>query len=129
MLTWAKLATKFKLAYDINSLAVVEVSGDSRDADPRFMVGTLLENLYTINKLIPDLKLYISYWYKIQTVIALRSSHGLIARKCSLKAFLFNPYSIKSIYLLIAAYVLNENYIKVDKFIRSVIIKINRFYK
>lgn len=98
LLTWARLAVKYKIAYSKKVLAVF-VSTDSGtnkskaelrydNHDPVLENFLLLYEKYNRN----DLKNYIIRWYKIQCVILLEIGYNRIMRKKAIEAIRFGGH-------------------------------------
>lgn len=104
LLTWARLAIRFEIAYSLNKLAVFildeshEISQKpTRVHDDNDPVGDALINLYQkySNK---SLKVYISHWYKMRVSVYFRLNNKKNVFKFSMKALQYNIFNLK-IYL------------------------------
>ncbi len=67
LITWAKLAVRFKIVYSITPLSIFILDGKAQFRKPqsRDYVGLELEKMYQ-NDRIPHLKQYISMWHKMR---------------------------------------------------------------
>lgn len=79
LLTWAKLAVKYKIAYCKTPYAIYNLGEgyDFNNAPPRRQdandpVGESLKIIYKENKGIKGLKSYLSLWYKMRASVAIR---------------------------------------------------------
>lgn len=116
LLTWAKLATRYLIAYTTLPLSIYctrnsanKSISELRESAPidlnstKDRVGKELCVLYqselddTIKKQISH---YISYWYKMRAVINMNLNYRLATFKCSIKAISYNPLNFKA-YILI----------------------------
>lgn len=104
LLTWARLAVRFEIAYSLMNLAVFildeshEISQKpTRLHDENDIVGKALINLYQkySNK---SLKVYISHWYKMRVSVYFRLNNKKNVFKFSMKALYYNIFNFK-IYL------------------------------
>ncbi|AUC23105.1 hypothetical protein BTO15_13820 [Polaribacter sejongensis] len=98
LLTWAKLAIKNEIAYNLKALAVfVQDSAHTYDNKPNRIpekvdiVGQELYDLYKKNKDVICLKEYISSWKKMRASIYLRLGLRYKSIKESLEAIYYNP--------------------------------------
>ena len=98
LLTWAKLAIKNEIAYNLKALAVfVQDSAHTYDNKPNRIpekvdiVGQQLYDLYKKNKDVTCLKEYISSWKKMRASIYLRLGLRSKSIKESLEAIYYNP--------------------------------------
>lgn len=106
LITWARLATKYKIAYSKKICAVYYtpttgptgiVPVDLKSTHD--YVGTNLIKLYRESKF-KGLRNYIAYWYKMRGVINIRRRNRWAAAKCALKAIRFNALEWKGWVLL-----------------------------
>lgn len=116
LLTWARLASKYKIAYNSKSRSTFYTSENSSMDKPKRIpatediVGQELEKIFQQNPSIPGLRQYIAYWHKMRASIYLRlpnssrrcraevhkSQHWNRTPKMILYMFLsFLPYSIR----------------------------------
>ena len=102
LLTWAKLACNFKIAYSkkISATYYTPTTGPTGIVPVDLesindYVGTHLEKLHHD---FPDKKIneYIAYWYKMRGVINIRRSNRWASLKCALKSIKYNPRMVKS---------------------------------
>lgn len=95
LLTWARLATKYKIAYYRKVLAVFVSTNsgvDQSKAELRYdNQDPVLDNLLLLYKEYNsnDLKNYIIRWYKIQCVILLEIGYNRVMRKKAIEAIKF----------------------------------------
>ena len=67
LLTWARLACRYKIAYCLKPLATYcQGYSNPRPPEARDMVGEQFEELYKENPDWPGLKHYVAYWYKMR---------------------------------------------------------------
>ena len=105
LLTWARLALKYKIAYNTIPCAVYLIESESKKGNPPVdlkittdYVGVSLEKLYQqeANKNVKkDLALYISFWYKMRASINLDLTNRYPAIKCARKSLKYNPTNWK----------------------------------
>lgn len=98
LLTWARLAVRFPIAYDASPLATYEVSEITRDADPENRVGKELEILRVAYPTVAGLRNYIGYWHYIQSSLAFASGQRTVAISLALRSLFFNPLDARSWY-------------------------------
>lgn len=103
LLTWARLACRYKIAYSTKPLAVYcdireTVIQHKRSPDLNDYVGIELAALYNMGY--KYIRSYVSLYYKMRAVHALTCSMRKMAFNATLKAIFFNPFSIKN-YILI----------------------------
>lgn len=103
LLTWARLAVRFPLAYEARSLAVFRVSGIHRRADPANKVGHALEQLAEDFPHVPSLRAYLGLWYRMQAVIAMRFGDAAQARRRAGLAVRYGPWQLRNSYTLLLA--------------------------
>lgn len=103
LLTWARLAVRFPLAYEARSLAVFRVSGIHRRADPENKVGHALERLAESYPQIPGLRAYLGLWYRMQAVMAMRFGEASLARQRARLAVRNGPGQFRNLYVLCLA--------------------------
>ena len=80
LLTWARLAARYPLAYDLRPLAIFQVSGIERCPDPLDRVGLALAELGSEYPQSPGLREYLGLWYRMRAVMALRFNDTALAR-------------------------------------------------
>lgn len=117
LLTWARLAVKYGIAfcdaayvqYNIRDESKRELN-DLRKSAPldlkstKDKVGTNLQALYKAEKSSTKkiyLSQYIAYWYKMRSVINLNLDYRGAAFRCALKSIRYNPYALKGYELVI----------------------------
>lgn len=100
LLTWARLAAHFPLAYDSRALAVFEVSAIERRPDPAQRVA---EELASLQREFPQqrsLKAYLGLWNRMQAVMAMRFNDMVLARRCAWRAVRYGPRQWRNAYTL-----------------------------
>jgi len=102
LLTWARLASKYSIAYSRKFLSVFNLSSSesyenapSRKPEKEDYVGTELALLYKQNKTIVGLKKYVSLWYKMRASIFLLFNNKKNAMSEALKSLKYNPFNIR----------------------------------
>lgn len=102
LITWAKLASKFSIAYSLDTMGIyfLDSSQSFLEKPPRVpekedYVGTELIKLYRLNKEQKHLKKYISHWFKMRASIFLRIGDNSNAFNEILKALKYNIYNTK----------------------------------
>ena len=103
LLTWAKLAVRFPLAYDIRPMAVFVVSGIERRPDRADRVGKAMAKLVEQFPGADGLRAYLGLWYRMQAVMALRFDDLSLARQCALQAVRYGPKQLRNVYTLLLA--------------------------
>jgi len=103
LLTWARLAVRFPLAYEARNLAIFRVSGIHRRADPENRVGHALELLAKGFPQIPGLRAYLGLWYRMQAVMAMRYGEAGWARQRAWLAVRYGPGQLRNLYTLLLA--------------------------
>lgn len=122
LLTWAKLAVKFEIAYNKTPLAIYCVEDKSKNSvndirksapvdlkTTKDNVGQELQSLLqstTSKRTRKQLSVYISYWYKMRSVINLNLEYRYSALKCALKAITYNALNFKAYILIFMSLVL-----------------------
>lgn len=108
LLTWARLACRFKIAYSTKEKATYNLSAElkgrsntGRPHDRIDFVGKELKNLYVANKTVPGLKTYLSFWHKMRASVYVRSSQAKDAIKESLISMYYNPFNIKAMAIIL----------------------------
>lgn len=108
LLTWAKLAIKYKIAYYIEPKATYNLdegynmtSQPVRRQDKHDPVGKSLLSLYKDNQNIPFLSQYISHWHKMRASVAIRFGESGETISESFKALYYNPKNYKVLPFLI----------------------------
>jgi glycosyltransferase involved in cell wall biosynthesis len=98
LLTWARLAARYPLAYDIRSLAVFQYSGIHRRADPENRVGHALMVLLFATPSVPGLRSYVALWHRMQAVTALRFDDAALGRARAWQAMCLAPFNLRNFY-------------------------------
>ena len=98
--TWAKLASKFPLAYSCLPLVIYKHFGNGRPPDPDRYIHKALLRIYENQPGTVGLKNYIALWNRMQALTALRFGDAGLMRKFALSAFLFNPANIRNLFVL-----------------------------
>ncbi|GAB6048154.1 hypothetical protein JCM19379_19820 [Methyloparacoccus murrellii] len=104
LLTWARLATHYPLAYDMRPLAVFKVSGIERRPDPLDRVGQALRELAEERPQMSGLREYLGLWYRMQAVMALRFRETTLARRRAWRAWRYDPGRWRNAYTLLLAW-------------------------
>lgn len=111
LITWARLAAKYKIAYSKEAHSIYHIDENMWDAgrtpDDHDYVGDELKQLLELDNTNLCLKKYISFWYKIRATMYIKNSKHTQAFKESLQAIFYNPFSAKnyqSLILSIAPY-------------------------
>lgn len=118
LLTWARLAARFPLAYDARALSVFEVSGIERRPDPSQRVA---EELALLQREFPQrssLKAYLGLWNRMQAVMALRFNAMALARRCAWRAVRYGPRQWRNGYTLLLALLPRSFSRAIDGFLR-----------
>jgi hypothetical protein len=100
LLTWARLAVRFKLAYEARPLAVFIVSGIERQPMEADQVGVILKDLLIEYPSISGLRAYLGVWYRMQAVMAIRFGFVNLARKQASLAIFYGPLQLRNVYTL-----------------------------
>lgn len=104
LLTWARLATKYKIAYSFESLAIYQLGySNPRPPEEQDYVGEQLEKLSLTYKKTLMLKRYVAFWYKMRMCRCLIHRMYDKAFKAFIKSIIYNPFQVK-IYLSIFYY-------------------------
>ena len=104
LLTWARLAIRFPIAYSMKSLAVFYTQRNTYGKPVRIppkddIVGNELEALYLSHPNIQGLKEYVGSWHKMRASMFMRLHHyGSDARAEIHKSLRWNP-KVKQLYL------------------------------
>lgn len=119
LLTWARLAAHFPLAYDARALSIFEVSGIERRPDPAQRVA---EELASLQREFPQqrsLKDYLGLWNRMQAVMAMRFNDMALARRCAWRAFHYGPRQWRNGYTLVLSWLPGGLRRKLDTFLRK----------
>lgn len=123
LLTWARLAFHYKIAYNISPLATFLVDEShqvdlkpARLHDQGDYVGDELVILYNsaTDKLKRDLKKYVSLWYKMRASVFLRLNDKKNTIKYSRHSLRYNPFNYK-VYLFMIIVLLPSQLQKIIK--------------
>ena len=98
LLTWARLAVQYPLAYDTRPLAVFQISGIHRRADPENCVGHALVALLIATPSVPGLRSYVALWHRMQAVTALRFDDAALGRARAWRAMCLAPFNLRNFY-------------------------------
>lgn len=104
LLTWARLAVRFPLAYDCRALATFYASGISRAPDRGDHVGLALLSLARDYPDQMGLLDYLGLWFRMQAVKALRLGDRPTARRFAWKATRTAPNQWRNPYTLLLAW-------------------------
>lgn len=102
LLTWARLALRFKIAYTRKSKAFFYKESStpsklpSRIPQTPDLVGSKLIELYKINRTIKGLKNYVSLWFRMRANCFIRNNYRIKALIESFKALAFAPFFYKN---------------------------------
>ena len=107
LLTWARLAYKYKIVFSKKVCACYimpdKLGNQSRDSHikdikqvPDF-IGGEIESFYTkaSGKLKKDIRMYLSFWYKMRASINLSLGNRYPAFLCSCRSLYYNPFNWK----------------------------------
>jgi glycosyltransferase involved in cell wall biosynthesis len=107
LLTWARLAAKYRIAYSNNPLSVfVQKAGHTYDDKPTRspqnpdLVGIELALLARNKSKIPGIRQYVAHWHKMRASIFLRMGMRKEAFREIVKSVSFNPFN-KRVYVYI----------------------------
>jgi glycosyltransferase involved in cell wall biosynthesis len=103
LLTWARLAVRVPLAYDVRPQAVFVVSGIERQPDAADRVGQAMVQLLREYPGVPALRAYLGLWYRMQAVMAMRFGEAALARQRAWLAVRFGPWQLRNQYTLLLA--------------------------
>lgn len=103
LLTWARLAVRYPLAYDARPLAVFVVSGIERRPDAADRVGKALALLVREHPGVPGLRRYLGLWYRMQAVMAMRFGEAALARQQAWLAVRYGSGQLRNLYTLLLA--------------------------
>ncbi len=102
LLTWARLAAHYPIAYTKQHLAIYHATNNFAEPPKRQPArkDRVAEELYKLsaNKQIPQLRNYLSHWHKMRCSIYLRMGERRKVLREALKALYYNPFNGK-IYL------------------------------
>jgi glycosyltransferase involved in cell wall biosynthesis len=103
LLTWARLAVRYPLAYDARPLAVFVASGIERRPDLADRVGKALAQMVREHPGVPGLRRYLGLWYRMQAVMAMRFGLADTARQQAWLAVRHGPGQLRNPYTLLLA--------------------------
>ena len=102
LLMWARLAVKYAIAYNKNSLSIYNVSPSesyenppSRCPQENDLVGKELKKLYEKNKSLNGLKNYVAHWYKMRAAMFLLFGDKKKTLRESMQSLKYNPTNIR----------------------------------
>lgn len=121
LLTWARLAARFPLAYDARALSVFEVSGIERRPDPAQRVAKELASLQREFPQRSSLKVYLGLWNRMQAVMAMRFNDMALARRCAWRAVCYGPRQWRNAYTLILSWLPGGLRRGLDTFLRNLL--------
>jgi glycosyltransferase involved in cell wall biosynthesis len=108
LLTWARLAVRYPLAYESSSHAVFRASNIHRRADPVNKVGQALLKLQHEFPNVANMRIYLGLWYRMQAVMAMRYDDILLCLQYGTRAVRYAPFEMRNIYILILALLPNK---------------------
>ena len=110
LLAWARLAVKFKIAYNRTPLAIYNLGEGyeysnlpPRKQDTGDPVGKNLLSLYNVHPDISGFRKYISHWHRMRASTAIRFGDRKETIHESLVALKYNPYNGKILLFMILA--------------------------
>lgn len=105
LLTWARLAVRYHLAYEARPLSVFVVSGTERKPKPSDLVGKAIRHLLNEHPFAPGLRAYLGLWYRMQAVIAMHFFYDTpLARHQAFLAMFYGPGQLRNLYVLLLAF-------------------------
>ncbi|QJX01485.1 glycosyltransferase [Alcanivorax sp. IO_7] len=121
LLTWARLAAHFPIAYDARTLAIFQVSGIQRRPDPAQRVAAALAELQDQFPRDKALRSYLGLWNRMQSVMAMRFDDMALARRCAWRAFISAPQHWRNAYVLCLSLLPRSLRNALDAFLRRLI--------
>jgi glycosyltransferase involved in cell wall biosynthesis len=100
LLTWARLAVRYPLAYETRPLATFVKSGIERRPDPHSRVGQLLEELLNSFPGVHGMQAYLGSWCRMQAVMAMRFGDLRLARRMAWNSWKFDVGQWRNAYML-----------------------------
>lgn len=102
LLTWARLAVSFNIAYSKIPYAIYNVPAKSKTIAKRRMekddiVGPELDKLWKTNKSVLGLRQYLSHWYKMRASVAMRHGEIMETIRESIKSIRYNKRNYKTV--------------------------------
>lgn len=104
LVTWARLAVRYPLAYDTRPFVLYCVSGLYRNADPAQKVTAMLNQLLREYPRIKGLSRYLGLWYRMQAVQAIHFNESSGARYYARMAVRHGPTQWRNVYTLLLTY-------------------------
>ncbi len=104
LLTWARLAVRYPLAYEAKTQAVFMVSGIDRRPDVFDHVASELKALMQAHPSTLVLSDYLGLWYRMQSVMAMRFNDAALARQRAWLAVRYAPLQLRNVYTLLMAW-------------------------
>ena len=110
LLTWARLAGKYKIAYSKRTMAQFLVEGygrherPKREPDHQNRVGVALRELNS-NTQIPYLRHYVSHWYRMRASIWMRLGRPFCCMKDALVALYYHPANVKVLVFAVLSWI------------------------
>ncbi len=111
LLTWARLAVKYKIAYSKKACSIYNIPNTSSFAKPSRkpqqpdIVGMELKQLYLNNKNIKGLKECVGLWHKMRASIYSRLGMSMSCFREIKQALKYNPYNLKLVLYLPLCYI------------------------
>ena len=121
LLTWARLAARYPLAYDLRPLAIFLVSGIERSPDPHDRVGLALTELAAECPETTGLREYMGLWFRMRAVMALRFNDAVLARLNAWRACRHAPWQWRNGYTLVLALLPCGMRSRLDSWLRGLI--------
>ena len=122
LLTWARLAVRYPVAYDLRPLAVFKISGIERRPDPHDRVGGALAELAVEYPETDGLREYLGLWYRMQAVMALRFDETALARLDAWRACRNAPWQWRNGYTLVLTLLPRRMRLRIDAWLRGLTI-------
>ncbi|MFM2007656.1 MAG: hypothetical protein RLZZ09_3311 [Pseudomonadota bacterium] len=118
LLTWARLAVVYPLAYARQPLATFHASGIGRAPDAADPVGLALSDLTREHPEQSGLPAYLGLWFRMQAVKALCLGDGRLARRFAWKATRAAPGQWRNPYTLLLAWLPSGLSARLDAWLR-----------
>ncbi|MEA3298604.1 MAG: glycosyltransferase [Pseudomonadota bacterium] len=118
LLTWARLAVRYPLAYDVNPLAVFRISGIERLPADTDEVGEALADMARQQMHIKGLRQYLGLWHRMRAVMFLRLGQRSRARRSAWRA-VRAAVNGRNLYILALAVLPGNLGPWVDRFLRQ----------
>lgn len=123
LLTWARLAVRYPLAYEAKVQAVFVVSGIERRPDVLDRVGSELAVLMQAHPGTLGLSNYLGLWCRMQAVMAMRFNDAALARQRAWLAVRYGPLQSRNVYTLFMAWLPASMRASIDSTARKLINK------